>query len=44
MTRGQGGFLLLFLLSIFLMTIAYQGALGLTVAILFSPTHVLLTE
>ena len=42
MNSGQIGWLLLFMLSIFLIVIGFQGNLGTTIAILFSPTQVLI--
>lgn len=40
MTSGQAGWLLLLLLSFFLIIIGIQGNLGTTIAILFAPKHV----
>jgi len=44
MTKGQNGFFFLFLLSLFLMIIGVQGNLGVSFAILFSPSYVTLDE
>lgn len=42
MSSGQAGWLILFLLSLFLIIIGFQGNLGTTIAIVFSPTQVLI--
>jgi uncharacterized membrane protein len=44
MSKGQSGFLLLFLLAIALITIGAQGNLGVTFAVLFCPGYVTLNE
>jgi hypothetical protein len=43
MSSGQQGWLLLMMLSLFLIVIGIQGNLGVTVAILFTPTYVTVT-
>jgi hypothetical protein len=40
MNKQQSGWLLLFMLALFLIIIGFQGNLGTTIAILFSPTQV----
>lgn len=42
MSEGQRGWILLFMLSLFLIVIGIQGNLGTTFAILFCPKYVLL--
>lgn len=44
MSRDQTGWIFMFMLGIILMVIGFQGNLGVLVAILFSPTHVELSE
>jgi hypothetical protein len=44
MSQGQTGWLLLFLLALFLVVIGFQGSLGVVFAILFSPMYVTLDE
>jgi hypothetical protein len=44
MSRGQTGWLLLFLLAIFLIVVGFQGSLGVVFAILFCPRYVQLSE
>lgn len=44
MTKGQNGFIFLFCLALFLMVVGVQGNLGVTVAILFCPQYVELSE
>jgi hypothetical protein len=44
MSKGQTGWLLLFLLAIFLIVVGFQGSLGLVFAVLFCPKYVSLDE
>jgi hypothetical protein len=44
MTREQGGFLILMLIAEMLIVMGIQGSLGIFVAVLFSPSHVQISE
>ena len=44
MSSDQTGWILMFMLGIILIILGFQGNLGVLVAILFSPTHVELSE
>lgn len=44
MSKDQTGWIVLFALALMLIVIGFQGNLGVLIAILFSPTHVELSE
>ena len=44
MSSGQTGWALLFMLSLFLITVGFQGDLGLVIGIVFCPQYILIGD
>jgi len=44
MSSGQIGYIILFMLSLFLITVGFQGDLGLVIGIVFCPQYILIGD